>query len=89
MNIALYALAGGVAGWLAFMVIGYNAQRGLIVSLVMGALGASVGGHVIAPAIVSSAAAQTDVGMPAMIIALAAAATCLFIGDQVQKRLGI
>ena len=86
MNIALYAVAGGIAGWLAFAVVGYNSQRGLIVSLVMGALGASVGGQVIAPALVSSAAAQTDVSMPAMIIAIAAAATCLFVGDQAQKR---
>jgi uncharacterized membrane protein YeaQ/YmgE (transglycosylase-associated protein family) len=89
MNIALYALAGGIAGWLAFAVIGYNADRGLIVSLVMGALGASVGGQVIAPALVSSATAQTDMSMPAMVIAVVAAATCLFVGDQVRKRWGI
>jgi len=89
MNIALYALAGGIAGWLAFAVIGYNAERGLIVSLVMGACGAIIGGHVIAPALVSQAAAQTGVSMPAVIIALAAAATCLFVGNQVQKRWGV
>ena len=89
MNIALYALVGGIAGWLAFTVAGYNAERGLIVSLVIGALGASVGGHVIAPGLVSAAAAQTDVSMPAMIIAIAAAGTCLFVGNQIQKRWGI
>ena len=89
MNIALYALAGGIAGWLAFAVIGYNAERGLIVSLVVGAFGAGVGGHVIAPALVSSAAAQTGVGMPAMIIAISAAAICLFVGKQVEKRWGL
>ena len=89
MNIALYALAGGIAGWLAFAVVGYNAERGLIVSLVMGACGAIIGGHVIAPALVSPAAAQTGVSMPAVIIALAAAATCLFVGNQVQKRWGV
>ena len=89
MNIALYALAGGIAGWLAFAVIGYNAQRGLIVSLVMGAVGALIGGHVIAPALVSPAAAQTGVSMPAAIIAIAAAATCLFVGNLVHKRWGV
>jgi uncharacterized membrane protein YeaQ/YmgE (transglycosylase-associated protein family) len=89
MNIALYALAGGIAGWLAFAVVGYNAQRGLIVSLLMGALGATVGGHVIAPEVVSSAATQTGVSMPAVIIAIAAAAICLFVGNEVQKRWGI
>jgi len=89
MNIALYALAGGIAGWLAFTVVGYNAERGLMISLVMGAFGALIGGHVIAPALVSSAAAQTGVSMPAVIIAFAAAATCLFAGNQVQKRWGI
>lgn len=89
MNIALYALVGGIAGWVAFAVVGYNAERGLIVSLVMGALGALVGGHVIAPTLVSTAAAQTGVSMPAVIIAVAVAATCLFVGNQVQKRWGI
>lgn len=89
MNIALYALAGGIAGWLAYAVVGYNAERGLIVSLVMGAFGALVGGQVIAPALVSSAAAQTGVSMPAVVIAIAAAVTCLFVGNQVQKRWGI
>ena len=89
MNIALYALAGGIAGWLAFTVVGYNAERGLMISLVMGAFGALIGGHVIAPALVSPAAAQTGVSMPAVIIALAAAATCLFVGNQVHKRWGV
>ena len=89
MNIALFALVGGIAGWLAFAVIGYNAERGLIVSLVMGAFGALVGGHMIAPALISPAAAQTGVNMPAVIIALGVAATCLFVGNQVHKRWGI
>ena len=89
MNVALYALAGGIAGWLAFAVVGYNAERGLIPSLVMGALAATVGGHVIAPAVVSSAAAQAGVSMPAVVIALAAAATCLIVANQIHKRWGI
>ena len=89
MNIALYAVAGGIAGWLAFAVVGYNAERGLVVSLVMGAFGALVGGLVIAPALVSPEAAQAGVSMPAVILAIAAAATCLFAGNQVQERWGI
>jgi uncharacterized membrane protein YeaQ/YmgE (transglycosylase-associated protein family) len=89
MNIAVYCLAGGIAGWLAFAVVGYNAERGLMISLAMGAAGALIGGQVIAPSLVSAAAAQTGVSMPAMIIALAASATCLFVANHVQKRWGI
>ena len=89
MSIALWMFAGAIVGWLAHAVVGLNAERGLLISIVIGAFGGVVGGHVLAPVLVTPAAAQTGVSAPTMFIALAFAATLLCVGNLVHKRWGI
>jgi uncharacterized membrane protein YeaQ/YmgE (transglycosylase-associated protein family) len=44
MNIIGWLIIGAIAGWLASMVAGTNAQQGWIMNIVVGILGAFVGG---------------------------------------------
>ena len=90
MNIVLWILAGSIVGWLAYTVIGYNGERGVVVSLVIGAFGGFVGGKVLAPMLSSSAAAVPgDFSMQALFCAAAVAGALLFLGNISQKRWGI
>lgn len=89
MSIVLLVCAGAVVGWLGFAVVGYNAERGLVFSILVGALGGFIGGSVLAPKLISTAAAQNGVGAPALFIAAAAAAVLLLLGNVVHKRWGI
>ena len=89
MNIALWILAGAVVGWLAYAVAGFNAERGLMVSVIIGAFGGFVGGMALAPMIMSAAAAPPGVSTSALVIAVLVAATFLFLCNVSQKRWGI
>ncbi len=46
MNIIGWIILGGLAGWVASMIMGSNAQQGVIGNIVVGIIGAFVGGFV-------------------------------------------
>lgn len=69
-----------------------NRERGLIVSIVIGAIGGVIGGKLIAPMFTSpaaAAAAQGEVSMATVIFAGVAAAAALAAGNVVHKRWGV
>ncbi len=47
MDILLWIVFGGLAGWIASMIMGVNAQMGLIANIVVGIVGALIGGFVV------------------------------------------
>lgn len=44
MNFILWIVMGAIAGWLASIIMGRNAQQGLLLDIVLGIAGAIVGG---------------------------------------------
>lgn len=46
MNILLWILFGGIAGWLASVIVGQDAGLGIIGNVVVGIVGAFVGGWI-------------------------------------------
>jgi len=46
MGILLWIILGALAGWIASMVMGTNAQQGMIANIVIGIIGAIIGGFV-------------------------------------------
>lgn len=46
MGILLFILLGGIAGWLASMIMGTNDQQGILLNIVVGIVGAFLGGLV-------------------------------------------
>lgn len=44
MSLLLWIIFGGVAGWIASLVMGTDAQQGIILNIVVGIIGASLGG---------------------------------------------
>lgn len=49
MGIIIWLVVGGVVGWLASMIMGTDAQQGIILNVVIGIVGAVVGGWLIGP----------------------------------------
>lgn len=89
MNIAMWLLAGGFFGWIAFAFLGYNGDRGVKVSIVLGIAGAIVGGKVIGPIFGASEAMMGDFSAAALFFAAAIAAAFLFVGNVVHDRWGV
>lgn len=44
MNILLWIVLGALAGWIASMVMGTDAQQGAVLNIVLGIVGAFIGG---------------------------------------------
>ena len=46
MGILSWIIVGGIAGWLASMVVGANQRMGLLANIVVGIIGAFIGGFI-------------------------------------------
>jgi uncharacterized membrane protein YeaQ/YmgE (transglycosylase-associated protein family) len=49
MNFLVWLIVGGVAGWLASLIMRTDAQQGLLLNIVVGIVGSLIGGWVISP----------------------------------------
>lgn len=49
MGFIVYLIVGGIVGWLASIIMGRNNQMGIILNVVVGIIGAILGGWLISP----------------------------------------
>lgn len=90
VNIMLWVLAGGIAGWIGYTYMKFNARRGLMISIVIGMAGGYFGGRILAPMLGSATAVNAGDFSPfPLFIALASAAACLIIGNMIHERFGV
>jgi uncharacterized membrane protein YeaQ/YmgE (transglycosylase-associated protein family) len=76
LNIILWILFGALAGWIASMIMGRNAQMGALANIVVGIIGAFLGG------ILMNAlgfAGNTGFNLYSLIVAIIGAIVLLFI----------
>ena len=88
MNLLVWALAGGTIGWVGFTLLNFNEERGVLISMLIGAVGGIFGGQVLAPMLSSAPAIAGTFDFWAFFIAGAAAAACLALGNLVHNRFG-
>jgi uncharacterized membrane protein YeaQ/YmgE (transglycosylase-associated protein family) len=89
MNIVLWILAGSALGWAGFALLGINEHRGKIASMIIGAIGGILGGHMLAPMMSSSPIVSGDFNIHALFIAAFTASACLVIGNMIEHRFGV
>jgi uncharacterized membrane protein YeaQ/YmgE (transglycosylase-associated protein family) len=89
MNIAMWVLAGAALGWISFAYLRINAARGLVLSVIIGAIGGFFGGNVIAPMLGAVTDTPNVFNLFSMSIALASAAGCLAISNLLSRRFGV
>lgn len=89
MNIVMWILAGGLLGWVGFALLGYNKERGMKTSVIIGAAGGFVGGKLIAPMFSEAAAVPGAFSGSELFFAMAVAAAFLFVGNLVPNRWSI
>jgi uncharacterized membrane protein YeaQ/YmgE (transglycosylase-associated protein family) len=51
MNFILWLIVGGVVGWLASLIMKTDGQQGILLNVVVGIVGAFIGGWLISPMI--------------------------------------
>lgn len=89
MNIVMWMLTGSILGRVGYSYLNFNEERGMPVSIIIGALGGFIGGKMIAPMFSAAALAPGDFSAPALFFAAAVAAAFLAAGNLVYKRWGV
>ncbi|MEO8083740.1 MAG: GlsB/YeaQ/YmgE family stress response membrane protein [Ardenticatenales bacterium] len=77
MNFLIWIVVGGVLGWLASMVMHTDAQQGILMNIVVGIVGAFLGGLVLSPLFGVGTINQGAFSGGAMLVSLAGAVILL------------
>jgi uncharacterized membrane protein YeaQ/YmgE (transglycosylase-associated protein family) len=79
INFIVWLVLGGIIGWLASLIMRTDAQQGLFLNIVVGVIGALVGGFFISPLLGTGTINQNDFSIAALGVSLVGAVILLGI----------
>ena len=78
MNLILWLIIGGVVGWLASLILKTDGQQGILMNVVVGIVGAFLGGFLISP-LVGVATINEGISIATIAVSLVGAVILLAI----------
>jgi uncharacterized membrane protein YeaQ/YmgE (transglycosylase-associated protein family) len=85
MNFVIWLIVGGVIGWLASMLMKTDGQQGLFLNVVVGIVGAMLGGWFLSPLVGVSTINQDNFSLPGLAVSFVGAAILLAIVNVVRR----
>ena len=79
MNFLIWLVVGGLIGWVASMVMKTDAQQGIVLNVIVGIVGAFLGGLLISPRVGVPSINQNAFSLGAMLVSLVGAIILLAI----------
>ena len=79
MGLILWLIVGGVVGWLASIVMRTDAQQGILLNIIVGIVGAILGGLLLAPLVGGGNITQGDFSISSLLVSLVGAIILLAI----------
>jgi len=79
MNFIIWLVVGGILGWIASIIMKTDAQQGIGLNIVVGIVGALIGGWLIAPMLGTGTINQGDFSISSLIASLIGAIILLAI----------
>jgi uncharacterized membrane protein YeaQ/YmgE (transglycosylase-associated protein family) len=79
MNFIAWLVVGGIVGWLASMLMKTDAQQGVLLNVVVGIVGAFIGGWLISPMVGVPTINQNTFSLGAIAVSLAGAVILLAV----------
>lgn len=86
MNFIIWLVIGGLIGWVASMIMKTDAQQGVLLNVVVGIVGALLGGWLISPLVGVPTINQGAFSLPALLVSLVGAVILLAIVNLVRRR---
>ena len=83
MNILVWIIFGAIAGWVASIVMGKNKKMGAIANIVVGIIGAFLGGYIMD---FFGAQGVTGFNLPSLLVAIVGAVVLLFVVGLFSRR---
>jgi len=75
----IWIIVGGILGWVASMIMRTNSRQGLIADIIVGILGAFIGGYFLSPLFNVSTINEGNFSIPALLVSLGGAVILLAI----------
>ena len=85
MGFIVWILVGALVGWIASLIMKTDAQQGTILNIVIGIVGAWVGGYVISPLVGVSTINQNALSIPAILVSIVGAIIVIAIWNMIRK----
>ena len=77
VNFIVWLILGGIVGWLASIVMRTDARQGMILNIVVGVIGAYIGGMFISPLVGVSTINQNNFSLAALFVSFLGAVILL------------
>jgi len=84
MGIIIWLIMGGVVGWIASIIMGTKEQQGIILNIVVGVIGAMIGGWLIGPTL-GAASINEGITFMSFVVSLIGAIILLAIVNFFQR----
>jgi uncharacterized membrane protein YeaQ/YmgE (transglycosylase-associated protein family) len=85
INFVVWIIVGALVGWVASLIMRTNKRQGLIADIVVGIVGAFVGGLLLSPLFHVSTINQSNFSLPALLVSLGGAIILLAIFKSLRK----
>ncbi|QCU72760.1 GlsB/YeaQ/YmgE family stress response membrane protein [Luteimonas yindakuii] len=79
MGIIIWLIVGGIVGWLASMIMRTDGQQGIILNVVVGIIGAFIGGLLIGPMLGAPSINSGEISVMSFVVSLIGAIILLAI----------
>jgi uncharacterized membrane protein YeaQ/YmgE (transglycosylase-associated protein family) len=79
INIIIWIIAGGLIGWVASIIMRTNRRQGPIADILVGIVGAFVGGYFLSPLFNVTTINQGNFSLPALLVSLGGAIILLVV----------
>lgn len=79
MGFISWIIVGGLIGWVASIIMSTNAQQGMFLNIVVGIVGALLGGWLLAPYVGSGTINANDFSVTSLLVSLVGAIVLLAI----------
>jgi uncharacterized membrane protein YeaQ/YmgE (transglycosylase-associated protein family) len=77
MNFVIWLVMGGVIGWVASMIMGTNSRQGIVLNVVVGIIGAFLGGWFLSGPLGASTINQGNFSLSGLVVSLLGAVILL------------
>lgn len=85
MNIIIWLVVGGLIGWIASMIMRTDAQQGMVLNVVVGIIGAVLGGFLLSPMLGAGTVNSGDFSLAGLGVSLLGAVILLAIVNLVRR----
>lgn len=86
MNLIIWLVVGGIIGWVASLIMKTDAQQGVFLNVVVGIVGALLGGWLLSPMLGSATVNEGDFSMSGLLVSLVGAIILLFVVNLIRRR---